>query len=255
MWCETLPPGNHLRTRERLRARGAADEGRRVHERGDEPAGVWERHGNRCRRPPHPRRPRADRGRRREGQSRQAWAWARGAVGHRRAAPGADGEGGGGAMGDRGDRGGARVGQLAGGDGRTGGERGSGRTRGGGARAMVAGETRQFAVGHARGAFPGAVIREGASRGVGQLAVGQFVAAGGILRRSPGAGVNPQRGAPMGERGRSGRVTRGPAAGGWTASSRRYIPSPGGYGTTCICIYKCSIRTFTTTHCRIPAHT
>lgn len=52
----------------------------------------------------------------------------------------------------------------------------------------------------ARGAFPGAVIREGASRGVGQLAVGQFVTAGGILRRSPGAGVNPQRGAPMGER-------------------------------------------------------
>lgn len=45
MWCETLPPGNHLRTRERLRARGGADEGRRVHERGDEPAGVWERHG------------------------------------------------------------------------------------------------------------------------------------------------------------------------------------------------------------------
>lgn len=37
----------------------------------------------------------------------------------------------------------------------------------------------------------------GASRSVGQLAVGQFVAAGGILRR---AGVNPQRGAPMGER-------------------------------------------------------
>lgn len=32
------------------------------------------------------------------------------------------------------------------------------------------------------------------------MAVGQFVAAGGILRRSPGAGVNPQRGAPMGER-------------------------------------------------------
>lgn len=28
------------------------------------------------------------------------------------------------------------------------------------------GKTRQFAVGHARGAFPGAVIREGASRGV-----------------------------------------------------------------------------------------
>ena len=43
--AQPFPPGNHLRTRERLRARGGADGGRGVYERGDEPAGVWERHG------------------------------------------------------------------------------------------------------------------------------------------------------------------------------------------------------------------
>lgn len=35
------PPGNRVRTREHLHARRRAEEGRRVYERGDEPAGVW----------------------------------------------------------------------------------------------------------------------------------------------------------------------------------------------------------------------
>jgi hypothetical protein len=77
-----------------LRARGGADEGRRVYERGDEPAGVWERHGARAAGAVARRRrcwtgtvarghrirarPGGDQGRRREGQSGQAWAWARG---------------------------------------------------------------------------------------------------------------------------------------------------------------------------------
>lgn len=35
------PPGNRVRTREHWHARRRADEGRRVYERGDEPAGAW----------------------------------------------------------------------------------------------------------------------------------------------------------------------------------------------------------------------
>ena len=130
-------------------------------------------------------------------------------AGGRGAAPGADGEGG-----SRGDRGGARVGQLAEGDGGLGGERGGGRMRGGarsgaGARAMVAGHTRQFAVGHGRGALSGPVIREGARRGrpggVGQLArPGEYSGRGRDARGSSArAGGRRERGrrlCPRGDR-------------------------------------------------------
>lgn len=189
IWCEMRPPGNHLWTREHLRARGGADEGRRVYERDDEPAGVWERHGaarqgswldgDGGREPSHAATPAADA----PGGPGPPWRWPARAgvgvgVGVGVVAPGADGEGGArggrGGRGDRGDRGGTRMGQLAEGDG---GDRGRARGRpnergrGEGARAMVAGETGQFAVGHARGALSGAVIGEGASLGMGAAGV------------------------------------------------------------------------------------
>lgn len=39
-WCEASPPGDHFRTRERLRAGWETNEGRRVYVGGDGPAGV-----------------------------------------------------------------------------------------------------------------------------------------------------------------------------------------------------------------------
>lgn len=45
IWCEKRSPENHFRTREPLHARWRVNRGRRVYERGAEPAGVWERDG------------------------------------------------------------------------------------------------------------------------------------------------------------------------------------------------------------------
>ena len=128
------------------------------------------------------------------------------------------------------------------------------------ARATVAGETRsrQFAVGHgraerSRGRSPWRG-GGGASRGIDQLAVGQ--------NGPPGPASTPN-GAPRRDRGTSGRVARGPAAGGWTAVSEQYISCPGASASTCvyiyICMYVCMYGqidrcTVTTVHCRTPAH-
>ena len=147
--------------------------------------------------------PGGDQGRRRGGQGGQAWPVGVGA--------------------DRGDRGGARVGQLAEGDWED-----WGRAR---ARATVAGETRsrQFAVGHGRAERSrGRSPWRGASRGIDQLAVGQ--------NGPPGPASTPN-GAPRRDRGTSGRVARGPAAGGWTAVSEQYISCPGASTSTCVYIY------------------
>ena len=166
--------------------------------------------GNRCPRPPHPRTPRGGPGRRRrEGQSGQAWAWARRGAGRRRAPT---------ARADRGEIEGVRGwaswpremegwGASAGAD-EWEEERGGARS-GAGARAMVAGHTRQFAVGHGRGALSGPVIREGARRGrpggVGQLArPGEYSGRGRDARGSSArAGGRRERGrrlCPRGDR-------------------------------------------------------
>lgn len=212
---------------------GGADEGRRVYGRGDEPAGVWERHGAARRgwwldgdaagreplhAAPHPRTPRGGTGaRRREGQGGQAWAWARGpwakeGGSRRRRRGGSRGcEGGPVGRGRWEDWGRARGGRT---------NEARGRGGGGAAQVMVAGDnTRQFAVGHwrARGAFPGAVITEGASRGIGQLAAGQSARPGRIL------GGSTPNGAPRSERETPGGVARGPAAGGWVDCCLRAI--------------------------------
>ena len=127
------------------------------------------------------------------------------------------------------------------------------------ARATVAGETRsrQFAVGHGRAERSrGRSPWRGASRGIDQLAVGQ--------NGPPGPASTPN-GAPRRDRGTSGRVARGPAAGGWTAVSEQYISCPGASTSTCVyiyiyvCMYVCMYRqidrcTVTTVHCRTPAH-
>ena len=99
------------------------------------------------------------------------------------------------------------------------------------ARATVAGETRsrQFAVGHGRAERSrGRSPWRGASRGIDQLAVGQ--------NGPPGPASTPN-GAPRRDRGTSGRVARGPAAGGWTAVSEQYISCPGASTSTCVYIY------------------
>lgn len=233
-------PGNHLRTRERLRARGGADEGRRVYERGDG-AGrrVGASRGRAAGAVARRRRcwtgtvARGHRIRARPGGTRAAVEKAR--AGRRgrgrgpgRAAPGADGEGG--IEGIEGVRGWASWPREMGGLGSSAGagEREGGRGRGAApvrGRATVAGETRQFAVGHGRaGRSRGAVTMEGASRGIDQLAVG------------PGPASTPN-GAPRRDRGTSGRVTRGPAAGGWTAVSEQYNPCPCASTSTCAYIY------------------
>lgn len=164
------PPGNRVRTREHLHARRRADEGRRVYERGDEPAGAWvcgrvarrrsTLASSHCTGPFRPGRWLAGRGR--EGEGAPAWVWERawargplategspGSLPHGRAAARAPaGRRRGGARESAGgsDREGVRGGQLAEEHGGVAGERAGGRTRWGrgereGAWATVAGDS------------------------------------------------------------------------------------------------------------------
>jgi hypothetical protein len=188
-----------------LRARGGADEGRRVYERGDEPAVARRRRcwtgtvarGHRIRTRPGGGGTRAAVGKARAGRRGRG----RGGRGPGRAAPGVVGEEGG----SRGDRGGARVGQLAEGDGIPdwGRARANEKGSGAGARATVAAETRQFAVGHwwcAR-SVSGGGHHGGSKPGYWPVGGGPGYSGG-----SPGAGVNPERGATTGQRDGGRRV-------------------------------------------------
>lgn len=228
-----------------MHARRGGDEGRRVYERGDEPAGVWacdraarqrsKLHGDAGQQPLHRAISSGERSRgERASERRRGCRSRRGRGGRwpRRARRGAsltvgrllgrrpgDGEG---VRGNRGNRGGARAGQLAGRDGGLG---ASAPADGGdgGAWAVLAGKTRQFAVDHGR-----ARTVVGAALASWRWASG---AAGGILGGGPGG----EGGAPMGRRD-AGAVARGPAAGAGSTSSWRYIMSPWAC-TACMCIY------------------
>ena len=238
------PPGNRVRTREHLHARRRADEGRRVYERGDEPAGVWvcgrvarrrsALASNHCTGPFRPGRWLAGRGRegeRARGRRRgcgsgrgRGGRWPRRAVrgasltvGRLRGRRPGDGEG------VRGNRGGSRgrEGRPVGG-GRWGiaGERAGGRTRWGrGERGGSVGErgrrwpgTRQLAVGHGCAR----TVVEAARQLAAALTSWQWT--GGTAGRTLGIRALPGGGWSWSPRGRRGGEEGRPGCRGATAA-------------------------------------